>query len=88
MMRTTLTIEPDVAERLRRELSSGKRTLKEVVNVCLRKGLGLQQATPAARYVVKAHRSLYLPGIDRISLNRAYDELEALDFGHRKKTEP
>jgi hypothetical protein len=83
-MRTTLTLEPDVAESLRREISSGKRTLKEVINSCLRKGLGLKRSKPSARYVVRAHESAYLPGIDRLSLNKAYDDLEAVSVGIRR----
>ena len=39
-MRTTLTIEPEIAERLRQELALGKRPLKTIVNAALKRGLG------------------------------------------------
>lgn len=38
-MRTTLTIDDDVAAKLRDEMAKSQRSLKEVVNAFLRKGL-------------------------------------------------
>jgi len=45
IVRTTLTLEADVAERLRQELAGGRRTLKEVINEGLRQGLQIKQPT-------------------------------------------
>ncbi len=75
-MRTTLTIEPDVAERLRQETARGQRTLKQVVNESLRIGLGLKRKPSKRPYKVKAHNSPYRPGIDRAKLNQLADEIE------------
>jgi hypothetical protein len=38
-MRTTLTLEPDVAQQIRRRIARQKSTLKQVVNEALRVGL-------------------------------------------------
>jgi hypothetical protein len=79
-MRTTLTLDPDVAERIRQELASGKRTLKDVVNERLRAGFGWTVAEAAAPYRVEPHRSAYRSGIDRGRLNALADELDADAF--------
>jgi hypothetical protein len=82
-MRTTLTLDPDVAERLRRETASGRRTLKEVVNERLRIGFGLVTEEPRAPYRVQPHASPFRPGVDPMKLNQLIDELEAEDAPHR-----
>ncbi len=75
-MRTTLTIDPDVAERLKQELSSGEQTLKQVVNERLRMGFGFKQSPKRRPYKVTAHHSAYRPGIDRAKLSQIVDEIE------------
>lgn len=75
-MRTTLTLDPDVAERLKQELSNGEQTLKQVVNERLRIGFGVKPSTKQQPYKVKAHHSAYRPGIDRTKLNQIADEIE------------
>ena len=75
-MKITLTIEPDVAERLRQETARGQRSLKQVVNESLRIGLGLKRKPSKRPYKVKAHNSPYRPGIDRAKLNQLADEIE------------
>ena len=77
IVRTTLTIEPDVAERLNQELANGDLTLKQVINERLRLGFGLKRAKGKRNYKVKAHHSAYRPGVDRTKLNQIVDELEA-----------
>ena len=52
-MRTTLTLEPDVAALLERVRAAHKTSLKQVVNEALRQGLTQMQA-PAPR---RAHRT-------------------------------
>lgn len=75
-MRTTLTLDPDVAERLRQETVNGQRTLKQVVNESLRIGLGLKRKPSQRPYKVITHNSPYRPGIDRTKFNQLADELE------------
>ncbi len=75
-MRTTLTIDPDVAERLRQETASGQRSLKKVVNESLRIGLGLKRKPSKRPYKVITHHSPFRPGIDHAKLNQIADEME------------
>lgn len=79
-MRTTLTLEPDIAERLRTEAILGNKSFKALVNGALRRGLGLASADPEPPFKVIAHSSGFLPGIDPGKLNQLADELEAAEF--------
>lgn len=76
-MRTTLTLDPDVAERIRQEIHKTGKGLKAVVNDALRLGLSLQEK-PAQRprYKVVPFSSEYVPGVDPNKLNQLADELE------------
>jgi hypothetical protein len=76
-MRTTLTIDSDVAERLRQELAAGRLTLKQVINERLRIGFGMKPAARRKPFKVEAHASPYQPGIDTAKLGQLLDELEA-----------
>ena len=49
-MRTTLTLDDDVAALLRRAVKNGGGSLKDVVNDALRRGLQIPKAVPARRY--------------------------------------
>lgn len=76
-MRTTLTLDPDVAERLKQHMRTGKQSLKDAVNETLRRGLGLQERAPRVRFEVRTHDSPFVPGVDASRLNQIVDELEA-----------
>lgn len=54
-MRTTITLDDDVATLLKRVQKSSKRSLKEVVNVALREGLAQLERPdkPRALYAVR-----------------------------------
>jgi hypothetical protein len=83
-MRTTLTLEADVAERVRREQRRTGRPFKAVVNEALRLGLGLKDkgSERLPRYQVRPHRcGAFRPGIDPLRLNQLYDEIEAGALG-------
>jgi len=80
LMRTTLSLEPDVVQRLREELASGKKSFKEIVNERLRLGFGLKKAKERRPFRVKAHSSAYQPGIDPTKFNQLVDELEVDEF--------
>jgi hypothetical protein len=79
-MRTTLTLDPDIAQRLRQELASGKKSFKEVVNERLRLGFGLKKTKQRKPFRVKTHSSAYQPGIDPTKFNQLVDELEVEEF--------
>ena len=77
-MRTTLTLDADVAERLASEVRRTGRSLKSVVNEAIRMGLGLSGKQPrASRFSVEPHAFGLLPGVDPDRLNQLVDELEA-----------
>jgi len=62
MMRTTLTIDDDLMERLQREAAHGRVPFKAVVNRALR--LGLERMRPARRrapFRQRTHRMGHLP---------------------------
>ena len=80
LMRTTLSLEPDVAQRLRQELASGKKSFKEVVNERLRLGFGLKKSRKRPPFRVKPHSSAYQPGIDPTKFNQLVDELQVEEF--------
>lgn len=83
MMRTTLSIDKDIAdqiEQLRREGHS----LKQVINMLLREGLRSSQRIPRAKkYRTKTHKLRMRPGFDPAKLNQLVDELEA--NAHRER---
>jgi len=79
-MRTTLTLDPEIAERLQQEVALGQQSLKMIVNEALRKGLGLEPVIRAKPYRVKVHSSPLVAGLDPGRLNQLVDDLEAEDF--------
>jgi hypothetical protein len=84
IMRTTLTLEPQIAECLRQEAKRGNRSFKQIVNDALALGLGLKPPCPPREpYRLKPHASEFLPGIDPGKLNQLADELEAIEFTAR-----
>ena len=76
-MRTTLTLEPDVAQSLRREMRRSGQGLKALVNHALRIGLGLsgKRARPP-HFEVRPHAFGFRPGVDLDRLNQLVDELD------------
>jgi hypothetical protein len=76
-MRTTLTLDPDVARLLAEEAHRQRKPFKQVVNEAIRKGLSpAPSASQRGRFRVRPHRTTLRPGIDAGSLNRLADELE------------
>jgi hypothetical protein len=73
-MRTTLTLDPDVAKLVRQTVEHEQLTLKDVINDGLRRGLKPSESKPAFRVV--AHSSPLQPGIDPRGFNQLADELE------------
>jgi hypothetical protein len=83
-MRTTLTLDPDVAMAVRRRVRASGQSLKAVVNDGLRHGLQVASKPPARRrFKVKARRLGLRPGIDPNRLNQLVDELEVEAFAEK-----
>ena len=77
-MRTTLTLDEDVAERLKSEASRTRRPFKEVVNETLRRGLATRRLTKprqAFRVVTRDMGSLR-PGLDLDNVEELLDRVE------------
>ncbi len=80
-MRTTLTLDPDVAIKLKKRMADKKLTLKETVNQALRYGLkAVEKEKKRAPFKVIPHSFGFKPGIDLNRLNQLVDELEAEDY--------
>ena len=84
-MRTTLTLEPDVARKLKKTMAARGITLKEAVNQALRAGLDAGEAPVRARFQVEPHSFGFKPGIDLDKLNQLADELEAEEFARKQR---
>ena len=83
-MRTTLTLEPDVARRLKARMRTEGLTLKDVVNRGLRVGLVAEERNPPRkRFVVKPHHGGVVPGIDVDKINQVLDEMEVEELARR-----
>lgn len=73
-MRTTLTLDPDVAKLVRETVEHEQLTLKDVVNDALRRGLKPRELRPAFRVI--PHSSPLQPGLDPRGFNQLAEELE------------
>jgi hypothetical protein len=74
-MRTTLTLDPDVARLVEDAVHRARRPMKQVINDALRRGL----AQPPSRrepYHLPVHEATLQPGFDLAGFNRLADELE------------
>jgi hypothetical protein len=75
-MRTTLTLDPDVARLIDDAVHRERRPMKQVVNDALRRALQPVDAQPAEPYRLAPHRSALRPGLDLAGFNKLADELD------------
>ena len=76
-MRTTLTLDPDVAQLLEEEAHRRRLPWKQVVNDAIRRGLAAgRQSRKEKRYRVIPHKTTLRAGIDPTSFNKLVAELE------------
>tara|TARA_R110002096_G_scaffold397065_1_gene593006 strand:- start:1416 stop:1667 length:252 start_codon:yes stop_codon:yes gene_type:complete len=81
MMRTTLSIEDDIAEGIEDLRARENLSLREVVNRLLREGLtSMHRETTVAPYEGRVFETALQPGIDPNRMNQLADELEIEDF--------
>jgi hypothetical protein len=76
-MRTTLTLDPDVAQLIEEERHRRHKTFKQVVNDALRRGLRGSRGRPARKYEAPVLHAELAAGVDPTGFNRLADELEA-----------
>jgi hypothetical protein len=83
-MRTTLTLDDDLAAILEQERGRKGMTFKEIINCTLRRGLSAEQVPlPSSPVVTRPHSFGFKPGVDLDKLNQLTDELEAEAFASR-----
>jgi hypothetical protein len=84
-MRTTLTLDPDVARLVDDAMHRERRSMKQVINDALRSALA-RPHRGGEPYRLVPHESRLRPGFDLSGFNKLSDELEdeALLEAHRR----
>jgi len=84
-MRTTLTIDDDLAAALKLSARRSGRPFKAIVNEAIRRGLstGEKPARARERFRVPSAPRGFLPGVDPLKLNQLVDELSVDGFLER-----
>jgi hypothetical protein len=87
-MRTTLTLEPAIAERINRIVTTSGKSMKDIVNQALREGLkAIEKPSAVRKYVVNPqHLFTVRPGIDLDTIGRFADDLD--DAERMKRLNP
>lgn len=75
-MRTTLTLDPDVALLVQEAMGRTRRSLKEVVNASLRYALSPGSGEQAPPFQVEPHEARLVGAQDLRGYNRLADQLE------------
>ena len=79
-MRTTLTLDDDIADSLKEQARLLGKPFKQVVNDALRRGMSPAVRETPSPYSVVPIQSGFAPGVDPLKLNQLNDQLEAEDF--------
>ena len=88
-MRTTLTLEPDVADRVHQEVQQTGRRMKEIVNQALRRGFGMIKAPDSVpSFEVQPHSFGFKPEVDLNRMHQLLDDLEAEEVVRKLETIP
>ena len=80
-MRTTLTVDDDIADSLKEQARLLGKPFKQVVNDALRRGISPAVREAPEPYRVDPIHSGFAPGVDPLKLNQLNDHLEAEEFG-------
>lgn len=75
-MRTTLTLDKDVAAKLKAEARRSGRTFKEVVNEALRTGLNVRTDLTVTPFVVHARPMGARPGLNYDKISELIEQVE------------
>jgi hypothetical protein len=86
-MRTTLTLDEDVAVLLREEAERSRRPFKEVVNQAIRLGLRTGSGHAGRRHAARTYPMEFRAGIDQDKLNQLVDELETEEIVRKLRRE-
>lgn len=77
-MRTTVTLEPDLAKEVKAFAHRRRLSFPQALNELIR--VGLASSARQAKYVVQPHEGGFRPGVDPGKLNQLVDQLEVEDF--------
>ena len=75
-----MSLDPDVAQKVKSRMERENASFKQVVNDALRRGLEVEVSKSAKPFRVTAHSFGLRPGIDIHKLNQAADDLEIEAF--------
>lgn len=80
-MRTTLTLDDDLLDRVREEAARTRRSVRQVLNERLRLGFTATMRAPSTkRFVAEPFAGAgFAPGVDEQKLNQLADALETED---------
>lgn len=79
-MRTTLTLDDDLADKLKQLAEDRRQPFRQVVNEVVRRGLtAVAPRRPATPFKVRPFRSAFRAGVDPAKLNQLLDDLDAHD---------
>lgn len=79
-MRTTLTLDDDVAAQLEREMRASGKSFKRTVNDALREGLARRRESGAVEpFVVQARELGLVPGLDYANVGELLEVAEGPD---------
>lgn len=73
-MRTTVSIEPDLARLLEQRMAEEGKGFKQILNETLRRGFEAAVCETPARYEVPVFESPVMPGVDLAKINQLLDE--------------
>lgn len=79
-MRATLTLDPEVAMKIKKRMAEKKLTLKDTVNQALRFGLREVETRKRPRFKIETFALEFKPGIDPNRLNQVLDLMEVEDY--------
>ncbi len=74
MMRTTVTLDPDVAALVEARMAAERKGFKQVINEGLRVGLARAVREAPGCYAVETFHSPIEPGVDLAKINQLLDE--------------
>lgn len=80
-MRTTVTLEPDVARMLNDQAARSRKSFKETLNTAVRLGLSrAAESNTAVDFVIEARPMGLRAGVDPVRLNSLLDDMETERF--------
>ena len=79
-MRTTLTIEDDLAQKLKTVANRQRKSFKEVVNQALRRGLApSRDKSSVGKIKLKTRKLTYGKGVDEVKIKELLDDVDVED---------